>query len=66
MKKIDFRKMERNLHYQVFRDSVQPQYCVSFDLDITNFLSQIRLKGYSFTFSFVFAVSKCANEIKEF
>ena len=66
MKKIDLSAWERSLHYQVFRDSVQPQYCVSFDLDITNFLSQIRLKGYSFTFSFVFAVSKCANEIKEF
>ena len=61
MKKIDLSVWERSLHYQVFRDSVQPQYCVSFDLDITNFLSQIRLKGFSFTFSFVFAVSKCAN-----
>lgn len=66
MKKIDLSTWERSLHYQVFRDHAQPQYCVSFDLDITNFLSKIRLKGYSFTFSFVFAVSKCANEIKEF
>lgn len=66
MKKIDLSTWERTLHYQVFRESTQPQYCVSFDLDITNFLAQIRLKGYPFTFSFVFAVSKCANEIKEF
>lgn len=42
MKKIDLSTWERNLHYQVFRNSVQPQYCVSFELDITNFLSKIR------------------------
>ena len=66
MRKIDLAAWERNQHYQVFRNSVQPQYCVSFELDITNFLSKIRIKGYSFTFSFVFAVSKCANEIPEF
>ena len=66
MKKIDLSVWNRSMHYQVFRDSVQPQYCVSFELDITNFLRKIRLQGYSFTFSFVFAVSKCANEIREF
>ena len=66
MKKIDLSVWNRSMHYQLFRDSVQPQYCVSFELDITNFLRKIRLKGYSFTFSFVFAVSKCVNEIREF
>ena len=66
MKKIDLSVWNRSMHYRVFRDSVQPQYCVSFELDITNFLRKIRLKGYSFTFSFVFAVSKCVNEIREF
>lgn len=45
MKKIDFSTWERNLHYQVFQDSAQLQYCVSFDLDIINFLSQIRLNS---------------------
>ena len=50
----------------MFRNSAQPQYCVSFELDITNFLTKIRERGYSFTFAFVYAVSKCANEIEEF
>lgn len=66
MKKIDLADWERTLHYQIFRNSVQPQYCVTFELDITHFLEAIRKYHYSFTFSFVFAVSKCANQIEEF
>lgn len=66
MKKIDLSHWERTLHYQIFRNYVQPQYCVTFELDITHFLEVIRKQKYSFTFSFVFAVSKCANQIKEF
>lgn len=66
MKKIDLDNWERRLHYQIFRNSVQPQYCVTFELDITHFLEVIRKRQYSFTFSLVFAVSKCANQMKEF
>lgn len=66
MKKIDLTTWDRAMHYQIFRNSAQPQYCVTFELDITNFLTQIKARGYSFTYSFVFAVSKCANQIKEF
>lgn len=66
MEIIDLTNWERALHYQIFRNNVQPQYCVSFELDITHFLEVIKKHNYSFTFSFVFAVSKCANQIKEF
>ncbi len=66
MKRIDLDNWERRLHYQIFRNSVQPQYCVTFELDITHFLEVIRKRQYSFTFSLVFAVSKCANQMKEF
>ena len=54
------------MHCEIFKNSVQPQYCVTFDIDVTNFLSKIRKRGYSFTFSFVYAVTKCANEIEAF
>lgn len=66
MQKIDLSNWERALHYQIFRNSAQPQYCVTFELDITHFLEFIRKRNSSFTFSFVFAVSKCANQIPEF
>ena len=39
MKFIDISAWERAMHYEVFRNSVQPQYCVTFDVDVTNFLS---------------------------
>ena len=58
MQEIDLTSWKRATHYQVFRNSAQPQYCVSFELDITNFLTKIRERGYSFTFAFVYAVSK--------
>lgn len=66
MKVIDVTTWNRAMHYQIFKNSVQPQYCVTFRLDITNFLKRVKERDYSFTFSFVFAVTKCANEIEEF
>lgn len=66
MKFIELETWDRAMHYQVFRNSLQPQYCVTFDLDITYFLPKIKEKGYSFTFAFVYAVTKCANQIEEF
>ncbi len=62
----DVSAWKRAMHCQVFRNSVNPQYCVTFHVDITNFLSQVKKRGFSFTFSFVYAVTKCANEIEEF
>ena len=66
MQKIDLTSWNRTLHYQIFRNCVQPQYCVTFELDVTHFLKMTRKQNYSFTFSLVFAVSKCANQIEEF
>ena len=66
MRFIDLSTWDRAMHYQAFKNSVQPQYCVTFDLDITNFLPKINAKGYSFTFAFVYAVTKCANQIEAF
>ncbi len=65
-KVIDVKNWKRAIHCEVFRNSMQPQYGVSLELDITNFLRVIQAKGYSFTFSFVYIVSKCANECEEF
>ena len=38
MQFIEVSTWERAMHYEAFRNSVQPQYCVTFDLDVTNFL----------------------------
>ena len=39
---IDETTWKRALHCQIFRNSIEPSYCVTFELDITNFLAKIR------------------------
>lgn len=63
---IDETKWKRAMHCMVFRNSVEPAFCVTFELDITAFLKKIKEKELSFTLSMVYAVSRCANEIEEF
>ena len=55
-----------NALYGVFRNSVEPAFCVTFEVDITNFRNKIKQQGYSFTIAMVYAVCKCANEIEAF
>lgn len=63
---IDEKTWKRAMHCQIFRNSVEPAFCVTLELDITNFLQKVRERHYSFTLALVYAVSKCANEIEEF
>lgn len=63
---IDRKTWKRNMHCQIFQNSLEPQYCISLELDITNFLKMVKKHNYSFTFAFIYAVCKCANEIEEF
>lgn len=63
---IDEKNWKRALHCQIFRNSVEPAFCVSFELDITPFLKKVKEKGYSFTMALIYVVTKCANEIEEF
>lgn len=63
---IDETKWKRALHCQIFRNSIEPRYCVTFELDITNFLTKVRAEKLSFTLSLIFVISKCANSIEEF
>ena len=65
-KEIDISNWKRALHCKIFRDSIEPAFCITFELDITNFLKKVRAKNLSFTLSLIYAVSKCANEIEEF
>jgi len=63
---IDETNWKRALHCQVFRNSIEPSYCVTLELDITNFLKIIRKENLSFTLSLIYIVSRCANDIEEF
>ena len=65
-KVIDEKTWERNMHCMIFRNSVEPAFCVTFDTDITNYLQHVRKQNFSFTHAFVYVVYKCANEIEAF
>ena len=63
---VDENNWKRREHCAIFRHYVEPSYCLTTDIDVTNFLGTVRDEGYSFTLSFIWLVSKCANEIEEF
>ena len=63
---IDEKTWKRAMHCMVFRNSVEPAFCVAFEVDITKFLKLVKEQGYSFTLAMVYAVCKCANAIEEF
>ncbi|SNS30947.1 chloramphenicol O-acetyltransferase type B [Anaerovirgula multivorans] len=63
---IDFETWKRKEYCQIYRNAVQPQYCVSFELDVSNFKKHVKEKNWSFTMAFIFTITKCANEIEEF
>ncbi|EOH91344.1 chloramphenicol acetyltransferase [Enterococcus pallens] len=63
---IDEENWKRRIHCAVFRDSVEPSFCVSFELDITNFLQKTQQQQLSFTFALIYAATKCGNQIEEF
>lgn len=63
---IDESNWKRSLHCQIFRGSIELSYCITFELDITNFLTKVREAELSFTMALIYLVTKCANDIDEF
>lgn len=63
---IDEENWKRVMHCKVFRNCIEPMFCVTLELDITHFLQKIRSQNCSFTMAMIYLVSKCANEIEEF
>lgn len=52
------------MHCMVFRNSIEPAFCVTFEADITEFKKKVKEEGLSFTLAMVYAVCKCANEVE--
>lgn len=65
-KVIDEKTWNRATHCMVFRNSIEPAFCVTFEADITNFKNKVKEQGLSFTMAMVYSVCKCANEIEAF
>ena len=63
---IDLHTWKRTAHCAVFRNCVEPAFCVTFDLDVSSFYRKIKREKLSFTFAMIYAVAECANQIEEF
>jgi chloramphenicol O-acetyltransferase type A len=59
---IDEKTWPRAIHCMVFRNSIEPAFCVTFEADVTNFLQKVKQDKLSFTMAMVYAVCKSANE----
>ena len=63
---IDEKNWDRAMHCMIFRNSVEPAFCVTIEADITNYKEMVKRQGLSFTMAMVYAVCKTANEIEAF
>ncbi len=63
---IDETTWARAVHCAVFRNYAEPNYCVTFELDVTNFLAHVRAEKLSFTAAMGYAATACANRIEAF
>lgn len=57
---------ERAMHCMVFRNSVEPAFCVTFEADVTELKKYVKDNNISFTLAMVYAVCRCANRIEAF
>ena len=63
---IDEKTWARSTHCAIFRNYLEPNFCVTFEVDVTNFYKKVKAQNLSFTLSMVYAVCKCGNEIENF
>lgn len=43
---VDEKTWARAMHCNVFRNSVEPAFCVTFEADITNFKRKVKEQGF--------------------
>lgn len=63
---IDESTWTRAMHCAIFRNSVEPAFCVTFEADVTEFKKYVKDNNLSFTMAMVYAVCKCANQVEAF
>ena len=59
---IDEKNWERAMHCMVFRESVEPAFCVTFEADITNFRRKVKAQNL-YCYQHIAAHSHCKSKI---
>ena len=66
MKIIDLENWERKTHYLFFKRMDYPQYLICKNIDITNFLTILKEKEFSFYYAMIFAATYVINHTDAF
>lgn len=63
---IDLDTWERTTHFNFFKRMDYPQYLISTNIDITNYLSQTKKRNISFYYGMIYMATYTINQLKEF
>lgn len=66
MKKIEFANAHRKKHFEFFHAMNHPHFNVTVPVDISKYAPFIASNKLSFSYPFIYFLSRTANEIKEF
>jgi chloramphenicol O-acetyltransferase type A len=66
MRKIQLDGWPRRGHYQFFREFEYPYFSLCADMEISEFLPRIKVRGISFTAAIMYLIARVANSIPEF
>ncbi|TCP56037.1 chloramphenicol O-acetyltransferase type A [Tumebacillus sp. BK434] len=66
MRYLDLETWPRKNHYHFFRTMDYPHFNVCANVDVTRFQAVVKANGLSFFKTFLYAVVRTANELKEF
>ena len=63
---IDQAHWKRAMHCAVFRNCIEPAFCITVKLDVNHFCRRVKELGFPFTYPLIYLISRAANEIEEF
>lgn len=66
MKEIDIKTWNRKEHFEFFYNKDCPQYGITANVDITEFLKFVKANKLSFYYSMIYAVTYAANKVQNF
>jgi len=66
MRYIDMQTWSRRNHFRLFSGFNHPHFSMCVNVDVTAFYPFVKRKGYSFTVSMVYVISRASNAIPEF
>lgn len=65
-RKLDMSGYPRRSHFDYFRSMANPYMGLTVEVDVTDFLAEVKARSYPFFLSFLWCVTRAANAVPEF